>query len=208
MKAITLRPQWAHAVAHLGKATENRQAWNERTPAFAQARKLVGAEILIHAGADVGTCARFDADVDAILDIAAASLSSVERAEIRARLATVGGRPPRGYTPVASLVRSAVVARAVLVDILDLGNTSGHRYSDTRGGGCLGCGYARPTVAELIEHGPFHVMGPALCPNRDRWATCGGFGLLLADVGTLAVPVPWSGAQGWFDVPAVLVGGA
>lgn len=43
MRALTLKPWWAHAVAHLGKTTENRK--RPIPPA------LVGARVAIHAGA-------------------------------------------------------------------------------------------------------------------------------------------------------------
>lgn len=43
MRALTLQPQWAHAVAHLGKRVENRSR--------AIPRALVGERIAIHAGA-------------------------------------------------------------------------------------------------------------------------------------------------------------
>lgn len=43
MRALTLRPHWAHAVTHLGKRVENR---TRRIPAA-----LVGRRVAIHAGA-------------------------------------------------------------------------------------------------------------------------------------------------------------
>jgi len=46
MKAITLWPEWAHAVAHLGKPIENRD-WRYSTA-------LIGERIAIHAGASIG----------------------------------------------------------------------------------------------------------------------------------------------------------
>ena len=46
MKALTLHPEWAHAIAHLGKRTENR-TW--RPP-----EALIGQRIAIHAGASIG----------------------------------------------------------------------------------------------------------------------------------------------------------
>ena len=46
MKAITLWPEWAHAVAHLGKRIENRP-W--RAP-----EAVIGQRIAIHAGANIG----------------------------------------------------------------------------------------------------------------------------------------------------------
>jgi hypothetical protein len=46
MKSLTLHPEWAHAVAHLGKRIENR-SW--KPPA-----SIIGEHIAIHAGASVG----------------------------------------------------------------------------------------------------------------------------------------------------------
>ena len=46
MKAITLHPEWAHAVAYLGKRCENRD-W--KPPA-----SLIGQRIAIHAGKSIG----------------------------------------------------------------------------------------------------------------------------------------------------------
>jgi hypothetical protein len=46
MKAITLWPEWAHAIVHLGKRVENRD-W--RPPA-----SLIGQRIAIHAGKSIG----------------------------------------------------------------------------------------------------------------------------------------------------------
>ena len=46
MKALTLWPEWAHAIAHLGKRVENR---NWPPPAT-----MVGEDIAIHAGAHIG----------------------------------------------------------------------------------------------------------------------------------------------------------
>ena len=45
MKALTLHPEWAHAIAHLGKRTENR-TW--RPP-----EAMIGRRIAIHAGASI-----------------------------------------------------------------------------------------------------------------------------------------------------------
>ena len=45
MRALTLKPHWAHGVAHLGKRIENR---SRRIP-----RHLVGSRIAIHAGASL-----------------------------------------------------------------------------------------------------------------------------------------------------------
>lgn len=45
MRALTLKPHWAHAVAHLGKRCENRKT---RIPPY-----LLGHRIAIHAGADL-----------------------------------------------------------------------------------------------------------------------------------------------------------
>jgi hypothetical protein len=47
--ALSLRPQWAHAVIHLGKDVENRD-WPDGYAALSRARKLIGNHFLIHAG--------------------------------------------------------------------------------------------------------------------------------------------------------------
>lgn len=45
MYALTLWPEWAHAVAHLGKRVENR-SWKRDS--------IIGQDIAIHAGAKIG----------------------------------------------------------------------------------------------------------------------------------------------------------
>lgn len=46
MKALTLWPEWAHAIAYLGKDVENRT--------WAPPERLRGEDLLIHAGARIG----------------------------------------------------------------------------------------------------------------------------------------------------------
>ena len=48
MKAITVRQPWAFAICYFGKRVENRD-WDIRGSNTAQARRLVGADIIIHA---------------------------------------------------------------------------------------------------------------------------------------------------------------
>lgn len=48
MKAISIRQPWAFAICYFGKRVENRD-WDIRGGNIAQARRLVGTDILIHA---------------------------------------------------------------------------------------------------------------------------------------------------------------
>lgn len=56
MRALTLKPHWAHAVAHLGKRCENRS--RPIPPA------LIGQRIAIHAGAMLPRLSHWVADLD------------------------------------------------------------------------------------------------------------------------------------------------
>ena len=48
MRAISIRQPWAFAICYFGKRVENRD-WDLRGGNIAQARRLVGSDILIHA---------------------------------------------------------------------------------------------------------------------------------------------------------------
>lgn len=48
MRAISIRQPWAFAICYFGKRIENRE-WDLRGGNIAQARRLVGSDILIHA---------------------------------------------------------------------------------------------------------------------------------------------------------------
>jgi hypothetical protein len=63
MRALTLHPEWAHAIAHLGKRIENRP-W--KPP-----EKLLGERIAIHAGKSVGGRPGFPAMLDGCRAVAA-----------------------------------------------------------------------------------------------------------------------------------------
>ncbi len=172
MKALSLWQPWAHAVCHLGKRIENRDRWHEGTPQLAQARRLVGSTILIHAAQSCGTRADFD---NAVLVIRS-------RVTVGPGLAQISAWGDR-WVPDPSLPRMALVARATLSAVVRT-TSGGHRYAGD-GTACDLCG--NPACGT--------------CPKADPWAQP-GVGLVLAAVVPLPAPIPFKGAQGWFDVPA------
>ncbi len=72
MKAITIHPEWAFAICHLGKDVENR-SW--------QPRLDVGAHIAIHAGRLLGGSHRIDAQTAIDLVCQSSNLARVDVAE-------------------------------------------------------------------------------------------------------------------------------
>lgn len=117
VKALSIRQPWAWAIMHAGKRVENRE-WQPGGGNEAQARRLIGQTILLHAGKG---CTQDEYD-DARFSIRE---SGVFKAEV---------------TPLAFLPRGALVARARLVDVV--GTTGGaHRLGAPPGSAtCLLCG--------------------------------------------------------------------
>lgn len=182
MKAITVRQPWAWAICHAGKRVENRE-WNKSPGMIAQARRLVGQTIAIHA-AQGGTQS----------GCAAAMAGMLDRVRMKTDLT-----PARQSLPVLpyrqDMPRGAIVATALLADVYD-GGYLGHRRHDF--GRCSLCGQENPTQRELLRGAPF---GGGQCPKRDPWAIDGQTWLILADVAVLPRPVPAKGGQGWWTLP-------
>lgn len=85
-------------------------------------------------------------------------------------------------------LRGVIVARAELVAI-----TRNHRTGhgvDVLTRVCRWCGVGGAAVETSDD-----------CPTPDPWAVPDQFGFILADVVPLALPVPWKGDRGLFDVP-------
>lgn len=105
MKAITVWPEWACAIAHLGKDVENR-GWSP--PSW-----LVGARIAIHAGRHIGGRPGAVATEE--------GLTSVVRMAPRGAIGSILTMPPRFFRPDMSgiaIATSAIVATARLADVV------------------------------------------------------------------------------------------
>lgn len=188
MKALSIWQPWAWAITASTKRVENRQ-WGSGSPLLAVARSLVGQRIAIHASKGVGKLDDFDDAAEAVIatgkitNPSAFAVSTLKR----------GGMY---WTPAEGLPRGAVVGTARLVEVVITSAPSAHRHPLDIGPAtpCMLCGHVGRST------------GP--CPNADPWAVPDALGLVLDDVEALATPVPFKGAQGWFDVPDNLVKGA
>lgn len=165
MKALSIRQPWAWAILNAGKCVENR-AWDLRGGNIAQAQRLIGTTILIHAGKG---CTRDEYESAAYA------------------IETVATMPhDLDVPPLADLPRGFLVACARLVAVRWT-TFGGHQIGVPKSSGrCLLCGATN---------------GLNDCPTPDPWAIPDTAALILADVSPLPVPVPWSGALGFFEVP-------
>lgn len=125
MRALTLYPEWSHAVAHLGKNLENRS--------WPFPRAMIGQRIAIHAGAHVGGRSGRPAMEHglAVLDVAA--FASYMPIVVRHGTKTT----PAGVMYVGApgghwsdIVTSAVIATAVVWADVDREHRSEH-FPDT-----------------------------------------------------------------------------
>lgn len=113
MKALTLWPEWAHAICHYGKDLENRD--------WAPPMDLIGRRIAIHAGVNVGGRpgqAATEAGMDALSRMTWrwAGGRVVYRQHLQATWARLQGLRGDRDRPI---VRGAIVATAVLAEVLD-----------------------------------------------------------------------------------------
>ncbi len=175
MRAISIRQPWVHAILHFGKRVENRE-WDPNGGNVAHARRLVGETVALHVGLG---CTR-----DEYIGAGEFMRDIFEAHPWEGSHILPGLKDP-------ALTRGAIVGTARLVDIMRT-DENGHRVP-VRGVGvpnCRLCGLGCP---------------PDTCTARDPWAIPGCLGLILADVVALPVPVPWSGALGFFEVPDSVV---
>ena len=103
-RALTLWPEWAYAIAHLGKRVENR-TWEP--PA-----SLIGQRIAIHAGKHVGG----RAGAPAMFEGACALIDTAEAAGVVGVIQNAVGRKSISARQLSEIVTaSAIVATARLV---------------------------------------------------------------------------------------------
>lgn len=161
MKAITLHPEWAHAIVHLGKRVENR---NWRPPA-----SLVGQRIAIHAGKSIGGRpgkASRDAGMERLEDACPYQLDMEPWGNHDLFVRPLGGerwRTVRIY---------CILATAILGEPVE--------------------------VAEVVGEASVESPLPEWSAWGDRTSL---FWWPLLDVERVAIPVPCSGKQGFWDVP-------
>lgn len=185
MKALSIWQPWASAIIATlptesipprnwrWKRVENR-AWSGRSPAFTQARALIGTPILIHAAARY-----VRRDFDETMDGVVRTINPAPGPEGLAFLAALGVelqvqlRGVRQYggvwTPLPSMPFGAIVGRMTIASI------------------------RRNTSADQAV---------------DPWAIPEQIGLRLYQVHRLVKPIPYRGAQGFFDVPTAALDGA
>lgn len=113
MKALTLHPEWAHAIAHLDKRVENRD-W--RPPA-----SLIGQRIAIHAGKSIGGRPGWPARFRA-----ASVVSGIWRSEPCEERSAL-------YQRIAheQITRSAIVATAILGEPVEVAEAEGERAPES-----------------------------------------------------------------------------
>lgn len=119
MKAITLHPERAHAIVHLGKRCENR---NWKPPA-----SLIGQRIAIHAGKSIGGRpgrASRDAGLERLLDACPYQLDSEAWGNHDLFLRPLGGE--RWHT----VKTSCILATAILGEPVDVAAAEGERQAE------------------------------------------------------------------------------
>lgn len=178
MKALSIRQPWAWAILNAGKRVENRE-WDPHGGNVGQARNLIEATVLIHAGKGC-TVDEYEGAVDFLRDVYAA-------------------QPWEGSTVVPrlknpALTRGALVARARLADLITT-DEFGHRWPSLAGSEAAFCQLCRR----------YQAAADFRCPKADPWAIPGCVGLVLADVEPLGEPIPFKGALGFFNVPDELL---
>jgi len=137
VKAISVRQPWAFAICYFGKRVENR-GWDLRGGNVAQARRLVGSDILIHAAKG---CTRDE------WEEACFFMSGFAHPHTG----------PKGET-LQTIPRGAIVARAQLVDVVQNGRT-GHRWA-AGSNRCALCGQTDQTmIVDCPKADPWAVPG-------------------------------------------------
>jgi len=175
MKALSIRQPWTWAILNAGKRCENR-GWDPNGSNVAQARRLVGSTIFLHAGKGC-TLDEYEGARDFMAD---RLLAGDQRAPLPgAETLPALGDLPRGF----------LVARALLVGLVRT-SEGGHRWRWWENRACLLCG----------GNVPSEDREQTTCPKAAPWAIPGCLGLILADVVPLAEPVPFKGALGFFEV--------
>lgn len=178
MKAITIQQPWAWAICHAGKRIENR-AWHNAPGLLAQARRLVGQRIAIHAAKGMGKRSEFHAAAERVIEIVGAE----KMARLPAILSDFKGR----WSTANDVPRGAVVAVATLAALA--------RTLDN------GCRIPEGNIVAscMLCRGMLPSSEP--CSSADPWAIPGTIGLVLADVSVLTRSAPHKGAQGFFEIP-------
>ncbi len=138
MKAISIRQPWAFAICYFGKRVENRD-WDLRGGNIAQARRLVGADILVHASKG---CTGDE------WDDACEFMASFPHPHTG----------PKGET-IKTITRGAIVGTARLVDVVHT-LSQGCRLS-VRGEGiiCQLCGETRRASSGCPKADPWAIPG-------------------------------------------------
>ena len=133
MKALSIRQPWAWAILHAGKRVENRdwQGCHYRGP------------LLIHAS-------KFG---DALREREEALEDARYAVTIGRKTGFLSSDPITFGTVMAN--RGGIVGICDVVAVHDHGIMSGHRMTSKEPGAvCVGCGWKRPTVEELLRFDP------------------------------------------------------
>lgn len=137
MKAISIRQPWAFAICYFGKRVENRD-WDLRGGNIAQARRLVGSDILIHAAKG---CTRDEWD---------------DACEFMASFAHPHDGP-KGVT-IKTVPRGLIVATAKLVAVVRTLDNGCRVPANAGGSACSFC-HALHLYTACPNHDPWAIPG-------------------------------------------------